>query len=289
MKAEHRRRRTTFAENTGGRADRCIVADPVSRNVVMTAADRGARTGAVHYPQGGRMMPDIPDPRHIANGREIPSEGYADQPYIVQTDDGAWLCAMTTGPGHEGQKGQHVITTRSTDQGRTWSDPVDVEPSDGPEASYAVLLKVPTGRVYCFYNHNTDRVEKVKREDGGVFERVDSLGHYVFKYSDDHGRSWSEERYDVPIREFECDRENVYGGDLRFFWNVGRPLLLDDAALLVIHKVGAMGDGFFAQSEGAFIRSENILTESDPEQIEFETLPDGDIGLRTPAGGGRVA
>ena len=31
----------------------------------------------------------IPDPRHITNGRIIPSEGYADQPYIVQTDDGA--------------------------------------------------------------------------------------------------------------------------------------------------------------------------------------------------------
>lgn len=229
------------------------------------------------------------DPRHIANGRAIPGEGYADQPYVVQTDDGAWLCVMTTGPGHEGQKGQHVISTRSTDRGRTWSEPVDVEPSGGPEASYAVLLKVPSGRIYCFYNHNTDRVEEVRREDGGAFTRVDSLGHYVFRYSDDHGRTWSEQRYEVPVREFACDRENVYGGALRFFWNVGRPLITDDAALLVLHKVGAMGEGFFAQSEGAFIRSENILTESDPERIVFETLPDGEIGLRAPAGGGRVA
>ncbi|MFW5866793.1 MAG: sialidase family protein, partial [Armatimonadota bacterium] len=234
-------------------------------------------------------MSEIPDPRHIENGREIPGEGYADQPYIVRTDDGAWLCVMTTGPGHEGQKGQHIVATRSTDRGRTWSDPVAVEPSDGPEASYAVLLKVPGGRVYCFYNHNTDRVEEVRREDGEVFTRVDSLGHYVFRYSDDHGRTWSDRRYDVPVREFACDRENVYGGDLRFFWNVGKPLMLDDAALLVLHKVGAMGEGFFAQSEGAFMRSENILTESDPERIEWQTLPDGDIGLRAPEGGGRVA
>ncbi|MFO8078999.1 MAG: hypothetical protein R6V07_01725 [Armatimonadota bacterium] len=42
-------------------------------------------------------MPTVPDERHISNGREIPGEGYADQPYIVQTDDGAWLRAMTTG------------------------------------------------------------------------------------------------------------------------------------------------------------------------------------------------
>jgi len=57
----------------------------------------------------------------------------------------------------------------------------------------------------------------------------------------------------------------------------------------VMHKVGAMGDGFFAQSEGAFFKSKNILTERDPSKITFETLPDGDIGLRTPTGGGRVA
>jgi hypothetical protein len=50
-----------------------------------------------------------------------------------------------------------------------------------------------------------------------------------------------------------------------------------------------MGAGFFAQSEGAFFKSKNILTERDPEKLAFETLPDGDIGLRTPSGGGRVA
>jgi len=251
--------------------------------VLQTAVDAAEKAKA---PEAAAA---VPDPRHIRNGWNIPSEGYADQPYIVKTDDGAWLCVITTGTGREGEGGQHVVSMRSTNQGRTWERLVDIEPADGPEASYAVLLKVPYGRIYAFYNHNTDRVTEVKREDRGVYRRVDSCGHYVFKYSDDHGRSWSARRYDVPIREFECDRNNVYGGKLRFFWNVGRPLLLGDAAILVIHKVGAMGEGFFAQSEGAFLKSKNILTERDPEKITFETLPDGDIGLRTPPGGGRVA
>jgi hypothetical protein len=231
----------------------------------------------------------IPDPRHLSNGWEIPSEGYADQPYVVQTDDGAWLCTMTTGSGEEGATGQHVVSRRSTDCGRSWEPPVALEPSDGPEASYSVLLKTPFGRIYCFYNHNTDNVREVKTETGGTFARVDSLGHYVFKYSDDGGRSWSAERYDVPMREFACDRANVYGGSLRFFWNVGKPVIRGTEAILCMHKVGAMGTGFFAQSEGVFLRSPNLLTESDPTQIVFETLPDGEIGLRTPAGGGRVA
>ena len=231
----------------------------------------------------------IPDPRHVANGWRIPSEGYADQPYIVKTDDGAWLCVMTTGKGAEGAGGQHVISMRSTNQGRAWSPIMPVEPASGPEASYAVLLKAPFGRIYAFYNHNTDRVTEVKREDQGVYKRVDSLGRYVFKYSEDHGRSWSARRYEVPVREFECDRTNAYGGKLRFFWNVGRPLIDGDAAVMVLHKVGAMGAGFFAQSEGAFFRSRNILSERDPEKLVFATLPEGGIGLRAPAGGGRVA
>ncbi|MBI5832889.1 MAG: hypothetical protein HZB16_11365 [Armatimonadetes bacterium] len=232
----------------------------------------------------------MPDPRHLSNGWPIPSEGYADQPYVVRCDDGAWLCVMTTGRGEEGATGQHVVALRSLDHGRTWSEIVPIEPADGPEASYAVLLRTPFGRVYAFYNHNTDRVKEVKREDKGVYRRVDSLGHYVFRYSDDSGKTWSAQRYDVPVREFACDRENVYGGALRFFWNVGRPLpLADRGALMVLHKVGAMGDGFFARSEGAFLHSANILIERDPAKIAFDTLPDGEVGLRAPAGGGRVS
>lgn len=234
-------------------------------------------------------MSQIPDPRHIANGRPIPGDSYCDQPYVVRADDGAWLCVMTTAAGHEGSATQTVVTMRSMDQGGSWSDPVRLEPEGGPEASYAVLLKVPAGRIYCFYNHNTDNVREVKREDRGVYTRVDTLGHYVFRYSDDHGRTWSAQRYEVPVREFACDRQNLYGGRIRFFWNVGRPLLLSDAALLTLHKVGAFGVGFMTRSEGVFLKSANILTERDPEKLRFETLPDGDVGLRAPAGGGLIA
>lgn len=238
-------------------------------------------------------MAEISDWRHLLNGWEIPSEGYCDQPYMVKTDDGAWLCIMTTGSGHEGQSGQHVVSTRSLDQGRTWSPLVDVEPADGVEASYAVILKVPSGRVYAFYNHNTDNVRKVKADNppykDGFCYRVDSLGHFVFKYSDDHGQTWSEKRYDVDVREMAIDRENADGGSLRYFWNVGKAISTDDAAYVSLHKVGGFGDGFFTRSEGVLLKSVNILSEDDPEKITWETLPDGDAGLRTPPGGGPVA
>lgn len=230
------------------------------------------------------------DARHLSQGREIPTESYSDQPYIIQTDDNAWLCCVTTGPGEEGSGGQHVVTMRSTDRGDTWSDAVAVEPGDCRENSYAVMLKAPSGRIFIFYNHNTDNVREVFSHDRTTtFTRVDSLGHFVFKYSDDHGRSWSRERYDLPFRLFQCDRENVYHGTLCFFWNVGKPFVLRGNAYVSLHKVGQMGRGFFQQSEGVLLKSDNLLTETDPGKIRWETLPDGVIGLRTPPGGGPIA
>ena len=130
----------------------------------------------------------------------------------------------TTAPGcarhhrrrpRRGSRARSWPRMRSTDQGRTWSEPVAVEPPDGPEASYAVLLKVPGGRIYVFYNHNTDNVREIPLDRGprlppGVCRRVDSLGYFVFKYSDDGGRTWSAKRYPIPVREMEIDRRNPF-------------------------------------------------------------------------------
>jgi hypothetical protein len=233
------------------------------------------------------------DMRHISTGMEIPTESYSDQPYLVKTDDGAWLCTVTTGKGHEGVSGQHVISMRSEDRGKSWSPPVDLEPADGPEASYAVLLKASTGRIYCFYNHNTDNLRAVRADNppykDGLCTRVDSLGYFVFKYSDDHGRTWSARRYTIPVRETAIDRENAYGGTVRFFWNVGKPFLFKNAAYVPLIKVGGFGRNFFTRTEGVLLRSLDLLTVPEPDRATWETLPDGDIGLRTPPGGGAIA
>ncbi len=213
----------------------------------------------------GQLMTDN---RLVNLGWEIPTETYSDQPYVVIADDGAWVCVTTTGSGHEGQPGQHVVTSRSSDHGRTWSPPVAVEPADGPEASYAVLLKTPAGRIYCFYNHNTDNrrwviADNPPYKDGKCY-RVDLQGYFVFKYSDDHGQSWSEQRYTIPIREMEIDRQNAYGGEVQFFWNVGRPFTYDGAAYVSVHKVGGFGHGFFTRSEGVLVMKSQHFERAGP-------------------------
>ncbi len=234
------------------------------------------------------------DKRNIKTGMVIPDESYSDQPYIVKTNDGAWLCVLTTGQSHEGETGQHVVTQRSLDQGKTWTDKVDVEPANGPEASYAVLLKSPNGRLFVFYNHNTDNTRAVKGDNppykDGLVKRVDSQGYFVFKYSDDNGKSWSKQRYTIPMRNFEIDKNNPYQGKIQYFWNVGRAFADNGSAYVPVHKVGGFGEGFFTKSEGALLQSADLFKVADPAQAKWNTLPDGEIGLRTPSqGGGPIA
>lgn len=225
------------------------------------------------------------DSRNIRTGSVIPCEEYCDQPFVVEAEDDIWVCVMTTAHGHEGAQTQHIVATRSANKGRAWSDLISIEAAGPPESSYATALKAPSGRIFVFYNYNTDNLRAVKRSDGSWESRVDTQGHFVWKYSDDGGRTWSGKRYEIPVRETRVDRENVYGGAVRFFWHVGRPLILNGAAFVTLHKVGSFERrGFMNNSEGWFLRSPNLLTETDPEKVVWETLPEGDIGLRPPEG-----
>ena len=233
-------------------------------------------------------MKHKPDWRNIKSGQPIPSEGYCDQPYVVITREGHWLCVMTTGKGREGDRGQHIVSTISRDKGNTWSKPIDIEPANQPESSWAMPLIVPGGRVYVFYTFNKENIRKVKcdttighnvfRPDGYI-ERVDTLGVYAFKFSDDNGKTWSKNRYEIPVRNMKIDRENPYQGKVLFFWGVGKPIIHEDAAYFGFAKVGRFGMGFMATSQACFMKSKNILTEKDPARITWETLPDGDTGL----------
>ncbi len=222
----------------------------------------------------------VPPPVDFQTGWEIPSEGYCDQPYIVQLGDGNWLCTMTTAPGNEGQNGQHIVSTRSHDQGRSWSPLVDIEPSDGPEASWVMPYLTSYGRLYVFYTCNAANMRSVI----GGGNRVDTLGEYAFKYSDNGGLSWSKKRWYIPVRETAIDRNNPYQGKVRFFWGVGKPIRHKGGMYLGFSKVGKFGRGFLEQSESWLLRCGNIETEQNLEKLKWDTLPEGDFGLKSPEG-----
>ncbi|HEY3320965.1 MAG TPA: exo-alpha-sialidase [Planctomycetota bacterium] len=213
------------------------------------------------------------DPRDARNGLKIPVEGYCDQPYVVINKDGSWLCTMTTGPGTEGAKGEHMVSTVSKDQGRTWSPLVGIEPNDGPESSYGVPVVTPSGRVYVIYDYNGDRVAELN----GKKVRADMLGWYVYKYSDDGGQSWSKDRYRIPMRTTACDLANQWQGKVQIFWGIDKPNIVAGSVYFGFTKLGKY---MLDNGEGWFYHSDNLLTETDPAKIHWELLPDGDNGLR---------
>jgi hypothetical protein len=213
------------------------------------------------------------DWRQVETGLEIPKQNYCDQPYVVVTGDGNWLCALTTGPGLESKPGQHVVATVSADQGHTWSSLIDIEPSSDQMTSWVTLFKVPSqypmgGRVYAIYNYQSKP------------EATQHGGWLCYRYSDDHGRTWSDNRYRIPIRSTKRDRENVTGGQVQFFWCIDKPVSTERGVYLGIPKLrsGVPITG----GESWVIHSDNLLSEPDPAKIRWQLLPEGEEGIHSP-------
>jgi hypothetical protein len=132
--------------------------------------------------------------------------------------------------------------------------------------------------VYVFYDYNGDRVDTLGDRKG---IRADMLGWYVYKFSDDHGLTWSSRRWRLPVRMTEYDRENDWQGKVQMFWGIGKPVVVDESVYLGFSKIGKY---VVNQSEGWFFRSDNLLDDRDPDLHEWKMLPDGDVGLRSPDG-----
>ncbi len=216
------------------------------------------------------------DWRLISNGQKIYEHGYCDQPYIVTTTDGTWICTFTTSPGREGDEIQYIVSSSSTDRGKTWSDPVEIEASSsGREASWAMPLVTSFDRIYVFYTFNGDDIRHLPN---GKRIRADTHGWYCFRYSEDRGKTWSE-RYRLDMRKTQCDRTNDFKGAVQMFWGIGKPVVKGNDVWFSFTKLGKY---FLEEGEGWVYYSDNLLTEKDVSKINWQLLPDGDLGIRNP-------
>jgi hypothetical protein len=86
----------------------------------------------------------------------------------------------------------------------------------------------------------------------------------------------------------EIDRHNCFGGKVRFFWNVGKAFFHNNCAYVPLIKIGGFGEGCYTKTEGVLLKCCNISFEA-PENLSWETLPDGEFGLKTPFGGGPIS
>ena len=215
------------------------------------------------------------DWRNVINSNSIYTNGYCDQTYVVVLPNGKSLCVFTTNLGHEGSKGQHIVSCMSDDQGKTWSEPVRIEEPHKESASWAMPYLTDYGRVYVFYSYNGDKIHKLNKQKN---IREDMLGWYCSKYSDDNGKTWSE-RYRLPVRETLADRTNDWGGKVQIFWGIGKPIDFEGGMMLSFSKIGKY---MLENSEGWLFNCENINKEKNPNKLKWTMLPDSDSGIKNP-------
>ncbi len=212
------------------------------------------------------------DWRNAKHGDLIYAYGYSDQPYVVVLENGKWLAVFTTNAGEEGTAGQHIVSSISEDQGKTWSDTVRIENPRRESASWAMPYLTDYDRIYVFYVFNGDKIFELN----GNIIREDVLGWYCFKYSDDDGKTWSE-RYRLDMPKTEVDYNNDWGGEVQMFWGIGKPIDIAGGMMFAFSKVGKH---LLDNSEGWFFKSDNINSERNPDKLNWLMLPDSQTGVK---------
>ncbi len=216
------------------------------------------------------------DWRDVKNGTSIYTNAYCDQPYVVALENWKWLCVFTTNAGHEGSGGQHIVSSVSTDHGKTWSKPVRIEEPTKESASWAMPYLTDYGRVYVFYDYNGDKIHDLGDEKN---IREDMIGWYCFKYSDDEGKTWSE-RHRLDVRLTNVDLINDWAGKVQIMWGIGKPVDVDEGMMFAFTKIGKY---MLDYSEGWFFRCDNINTEKDVSKLKWVNLPESDNGVKNEA------
>lgn len=227
----------------------------------------------------------VSDERALSSGDLMMASPYLDQPYAVQWSNGTisnrWVVGITRNTQPEGAAGEHVEALFSDDAGKTWSQSVVVEPSLLTNA-YSVIMATDFGRIMLIYNMNFDNITTLP--DGLPCPRDDMIDRFFMRYSDDGGETWSQDRYEVPVRTTEIDRNNTWHGAVKILWAVDQAKTRpgDSRVFWAFTKVGQY---MLNPPEEAFmISSPNARTERNASRILWETLPDGDTGIAPPGG-----
>ncbi len=208
------------------------------------------------------------DPRRFANGGFVFNNGYIDQPYVTVCDDGSWLCAMTTSNFSEHAGDFYLLTTKSYDEGKTWTRPVAaIEPPTLFRACWVTLTKTPEGRIYAFYNLKDSRGD------------VRGNRMFCYRWSDDHGETWSAERGEIPLEKLDHEADFVSPNG----WSVCPPFHRDGKTYLAFSRYVPPGR---TEGRGFVYSSPDLLSVERPETASWERLPREHQGLRSEEIGG---
>ena len=204
---------------------------------------------------------------------------------VVATPSGSFLGTWTSAT-RESAPNQKVLYTRSTDRGKTWSEPqvldgpLEEDPPGTGLASWQFLIVAPNVpeadkcRIWCFYVKNVG-IDDARTADTGVLRA---------RYSDDEGETWSTNTFDFPIAPNALGHPDPAVPPTWIVYQ--NPTVTPERHVLAgFTRWGsnALDPGvnmFERISEVSFLRFENILSEADPQKLIITTWPKAEHGLR---------
>jgi hypothetical protein len=194
----------------------------------------------------------------------------------VFLDDGAWLTTWSQG-SYEHAPDERAVFAISRDMGRHWSAPATIITSTPEERrAYGAPFVTPdAGRLYFFYFAG--------RQDVPFHDPAYDAGQVCFVSSDDLGASWSAP-HPIPLPDRDLD---IFAG--RFHGWINHPPQVMPTGEVILPVSAARTNGLrrrawmLAPAEVRVIRCDNLLTERDPDRLQFTLLPDGPRGIRVDA------
>ena len=205
---------------------------------------------------------------------------------LVDYTPGGDLLAIWTMAYDESHADMSVFFARSSDNGKTWTDPSDIHPPDpnsGAVSTFGFPVVSRSGRIYCYYNRSV-----------GVGETY--LNAFIrCRYSDDDGHTWTDGDIDLEYRRTPIDHPDPTVLPQGIVWQkpirdaTGRHVvaLTRWASQQVIPKrdpvgAGEVTPGMFREFRCEFLRFENIDDGPDPKEVRITWLPQDEQLITVP-------
>lgn len=219
--------------------------------------------------------------RHPAmSGRDLPPALAAvrknESSCVVILADGTWFVTWSQG-SFEGAVDERIVCAKSTDLGRTWSEPVAITSSTPTvRRSYGCPFAVPgSERLYLFLHEG--------RRDGGHISHCGpdiDAGHFAHLWSDDQGATWSAiTPIAIPDRDISAFPDKIHA-------HLNHPPQVMPGGQVVLPFTQGLRNGAVRRfwqlccCETSLLWCENLLTEPDPAKLRFSLLPPGTRGMR---------
>ena len=199
---------------------------------------------------------------------------------VFQGPDGS-LMAVWTQSTYEGMSDQRIVFSKSEDGGRTWTPPEVIAGPAPPEfkghmASWGFPMVSSSGRIYVLYSRHTG-INDVFTHTTGLMAGI---------YSDDGGRTWSEEQI-VPMPHSKWDNPDPSVPPNWIVWQ--RPMRLSEGKYFVgftrwvspaVRHEPPMDVWWAHESVVEFMRFENIDEDPEPKDLRISYFAGDDQALR---------